>query len=635
MKKILLFILICTFSVKPQTSSKITIGINLAGISDWMTEMPFVNLMHNARTWMTSNIAYVDGGQNKWDTGLIDSIPKDENGYPLSLPYFVEGAETLQVVHTIWASLAGWPEGIYTLLYDGEGDFAFSGNLVLLTKENGKITFQFNKPVNDNGIFIIKIVRSDSANHVRNMRFLMPGSEFTYQNMPYYSEWFNRLKPFKVIRFMDWGRANNWGHDNSWECYDDDNDTIKVDWKNRAKYSNYTWATNKGVPYEVMIDLCNRLNADMWVCVPYIASNDYITQLAELIKNQLNPSLKVYVEYSNENWNWMFGQTQWLNKFGCVRKGKIWPEGIVPYIQNCLDIFSQVFDGQLDRIIRVVGVQAAWLDVSKRIVFNMRNGSFDAFAPAAYFGLDENTDKILDSLGSNASISDLTTNVRRSRLQNEFTWLKQQKRTIGDSLNIPMIYYEGGQHLTPIPFGENPTYSQVLIDIQRDTSMYNLYMEWFKMLEDVTKGSNSLFMHYSFIAPRSAKYGSWGILESVNQDTSQIFAPKYKAILDYISYATSIERNNYNVPLNYFLSQNYPNPFNSSTTIPFSLPKTEHVTLKVFDVLGNEIEILLNGNAEAGKNEVVFEGKNLTPGIYYYILQIRSETRRGLMLKCE
>lgn len=543
MKKIFLLILISGFSEIAQTTNKLSIGTNLSGISDWMTEMPFVDLMHNARTWMTSNSVFVEGGKNEWNTGVIDSIPKDEDGYPLSLPYFVKGTETLQAVHTIWASLAGWPEGIYTLLYEGKGDFEFSGNLNLLTKEHGKLTFQFHKPVNDNGFFILKITRSDSADHIRNIRLLMPGTEHSYQTMPYYSEWFNKLKPFKAIRFMDWGSTNNWGHDNSWECYDEDTDTAKVDWKDRAQLSNYTWSTNKGVPYEVMIDLCNRLNADMWICVPYNASNNYIRELATLIKNQLNPSLKIYVEYSNENWNWMFGQTQWLYNFGCKKQGKEWPEGIVPYIQNCLDIFSDVFHDQMERIVRVVGVQAAWLDVSQRIVLNMRKGSFDAFSPAAYFGLDEDTDRILDSLGSRATISDLTTRVRRARLQNELIWLKQQKETIGDFLNIPMIFYEGGQHFTPIPFGEEPTYSQGLLDVQRDTSMYNLYMEWFRLLEEITKGSHSLFMHFTFIADRNAKYGSWGVLESVNQDTSLIPAPKYKAILDYIHYPTEVGRN--------------------------------------------------------------------------------------------
>lgn len=137
----LAILIFCSMIVTAQTPDKLTIGTNISRLSDWMTEMPFVDLMHNARAWMTSNSVFVEGGKNDWNTGVIDSIPKDENGYPLSLPCYVAGTETLQVVHTIWASLAGWPEGIYSLLYEGNGDFEFFGNLDLLTKENGKFTF--------------------------------------------------------------------------------------------------------------------------------------------------------------------------------------------------------------------------------------------------------------------------------------------------------------------------------------------------------------------------------------------------------------------------------------------------------------------------------------------------------------
>ncbi|MDF1612834.1 T9SS type A sorting domain-containing protein [Stygiobacter electus] len=72
------------------------------------------------------------------------------------------------------------------------------------------------------------------------------------------------------------------------------------------------------------------------------------------------------------------------------------------------------------------------------------------------------------------------------------------------------------------------------------------------------------------------------------------------------------------------LFQNYPNPFNPSTTIRFSLPKTEHVTLKVFDVLGNEITTLVNAEMTAGEHSIVFDAKNLSSGVYFYQLKTNS-----------
>jgi poly(3-hydroxybutyrate) depolymerase len=84
---------------------------------------------------------------------------------------------------------------------------------------------------------------------------------------------------------------------------------------------------------------------------------------------------------------------------------------------------------------------------------------------------------------------------------------------------------------------------------------------------------------------------------------------------------TSSVENQQSAASGYQLTQNYPNPFNSSTTIPFSLPKTEYVTLKVLDVLGNEITTLVNGEMTAGEHSVVFDAKDLSTGVYFYSLQ--------------
>jgi hypothetical protein len=77
----------------------------------------------------------------------------------------------------------------------------------------------------------------------------------------------------------------------------------------------YGWQ-GKGGAYEYAIALCNELNADCWLTVPAQADDDYVRQLAALVKAQLNPDLKLYLEYSNELWNFApaFGQsTQNLN----------------------------------------------------------------------------------------------------------------------------------------------------------------------------------------------------------------------------------------------------------------------------------------------------------------------------------
>ncbi len=83
------------------------------------------------------------------------------------------------------------------------------------------------------------------------------------------------------------------------------------------------------------------------------------------------------------------------------------------------------------------------------------------------------------------------------------------------------------------------------------------------------------------------------------------------------------------------LSDNYPNPFNPGTRIKYNLPLTSQVIIKVFDVLGNEIETLVNEEKLAGTYEVSWIASNLSSGIYFYQLQAGSyiETKKMILLK--
>ncbi|MEO8663995.1 MAG: T9SS type A sorting domain-containing protein [Ignavibacteria bacterium] len=86
----------------------------------------------------------------------------------------------------------------------------------------------------------------------------------------------------------------------------------------------------------------------------------------------------------------------------------------------------------------------------------------------------------------------------------------------------------------------------------------------------------------------------------------------------------------------YSLSQNYPNPFNPTTNINFSIPDQGTVSLKVYDILGNEISTLVNNERlTAGTYKVDFNGSSLTSGIYYYTLKTESfiDTKKMLLIK--
>ena len=82
---------------------------------------------------------------------------------------------------------------------------------------------------------------------------------------------------------------------------------------------------------------------------------------------------------------------------------------------------------------------------------------------------------------------------------------------------------------------------------------------------------------------------------------------------------TGVEENN-NITTEFLLTQNYPNPFNPSTTIEFTLPKTEYVELKVYNIVGKEVSTLVSNKLNRGNHTYTFDGKNLASGVYYYQL---------------
>ncbi|OGU80826.1 MAG: hypothetical protein A2W11_14205 [Ignavibacteria bacterium RBG_16_35_7] len=74
-------------------------------------------------------------------------------------------------------------------------------------------------------------------------------------------------------------------------------------------------------------------------------------------------------------------------------------------------------------------------------------------------------------------------------------------------------------------------------------------------------------------------------------------------------------------PVEYSLEQNYPNPFNPSTTIKYSIPEEGYIKLAIYDLLGNEIAVLVSGDQRAGNYEVNFTAGNLSSGVYIYRIE--------------
>jgi hypothetical protein len=582
MNQLFTFFLLVIFGLTAagQDDCNLKIGTNLAGPTDYNSEWPFVDIFKFSRTWITHNEPSWTGGVpwDPWDTQWQDSIPLDANGYPTHVPFDVTGADTSQVVRTVWANTSQLPSGLYVILYDGEGviDVSYDGQII--SQSPGRIEVEVsggpNAPI---GLMELNILESTLGNHIRNIRFLMPGTEFTYQTDPWSDVWLEKLEPFKTLRFMDWGLTNN---------------SELRNWSDRSEVDDVTYTT-RGIPYEWMIEICNLKEADAWVCIPHKASDDYVTQMATLFRDELNPDLKIHLEYSNELWNWIF----WQAHYGVdsLDQNLNWPERLAPRIGNVLNIWENVFGNEAeDRLVGVLATQHAWFDIGNRIYQQLEVEGFDhlidAISPAAYMGVDHAT---LTPLGSSVTAADIILNGQ------EFTFDTAEYHMQGWYAHAQLaadkgkklIFYEGGQHFTPDPWGTVQPYNQAMMEAQSDPLMYDLYQQLFDTLS-VLSEFESLLMHYSFISPlwedpNQGAYGNFGSLASqFYQDEPYTDAPKYRALRDHINGCATTTGINKDKSASEFSI--YPNPAFDLFRIT-ALNPTDSIRLSIFNALSETV----------------------------------------------
>lgn len=325
------------------------------------------------------------------------------------------------------------------------------------------------------------------------------------------SVFLDEVSMYVLLRFMDWGGTNN------------SDDVYWSDRKLPESPENY-WAWGgepggDGMAYEWMIDLCNRTDKNMWVCVPHRADANYFTQLATLIKNRLKPTLKVYVEYSNETWNYGFSQAQYCEDQG-VAYGlpgiNQWYQAGAYSIWQSLKIFKafqDVFGSQMSsRVVRVCAFSGnfdifdqGYNNVVNSSTWNPYGQGADIFACAPYVGSG------LD--GASSSIQTEFHNAIISTLNDYVIPAKN----IANKYGKPLCCYEGGQHL----LNNADVWS-------RNPAIYNEYIYMLSQWNSYF----TLFAHYANCGSFSSG-GAWGAKEYTGQSLSS--AHKFRALKDWIS----------------------------------------------------------------------------------------------------
>lgn len=146
------------------------------------------------------------------------------------------------------------------------------------------------------------------------------------------------------------------------------------------------------------------------------------------------------------------------------------------------------------------------------------------------------------------------------------------------------------------------------------------------MNEDLSYTNSQLLTAGMGGFPLGDLYHWWGPLSATNHYTSWLAqaATEHETISSWLNTGittTGVKEGVSAVPASYTLSQNYPNPFNPTTNINYAVPQNGYVTLKVYNVLGQEVATLFSGVRHPGNYEATFDGSRFASGVYFYRLQ--------------
>lgn len=483
-----------------KTCTNDLIGINLSGVADWITELPFIDMMKTCRTWI-HQLPWGGWGSAE---NLKDTVKFDENDYPISLPnnIFLTGLMARDLD-------AHYDQGIYTVLYDGDGTLNFGLDAKSVKRFIGKIYIEVSPSTQMNNGIVVQIERTNPNDPIRNIRVIRPGFEKLYKKLVYHPLFLSQLKPFNTIRFMDFFNTNS-QKDSTWGS---------------RIIENFRTYTINGVPLETMIKLCNILGKNMWINVPYKANLEYIMNMAKLIFLNLRQDLRLYVEYSNEVWGnlfpgGIFAQEQGL-RMGFSTDGTQARFCYLGYMTNLISkIFREVFntaDNQINksRLKIIVSTQSVNADTTKRILECQNTYAYvDAVAIAPYFSFTLKDSHNLDSI-FNTEIPQTLDNLKKD-LQSHLYFIKKY--------NLEFYNYESGQGFV----GNNVFQTNLQISMQSDPRMQKIYFDYLNLLK---QNGVTQTMVYTSVG-NWGKYGSWGHLRYSN--VKPFDSRKYSGILDFI-----------------------------------------------------------------------------------------------------
>ena len=521
------------------------LGLNLSSDDSFSTQALFTDARKTMAAWTypSSNGTVLSGAD------LL------KNGYP-SGTSASNGATTE-------SDMYGYPDGIYTLAYQGSGTIGVSGSGAIVSSSsstmNGVTTTTAQVAIKKDtaGSVILTATNFTTASPLSNLHLMMPGYSVNTTQV------FNpaviaRLKTFSTTRLMDLFRANN---------------SNLANWSDRSLPTDFTATGGYGISYEDAIALGNETNTNLWWNIPIDATDDFVTKVAEIIKygsdangnpytstqtNPVNPplnsNLKVHIELANEIWN--IGTTAntdnhtaalanetagYLTGSGDALDGA---ESLFR-LRQIRDDFAGVYGASLSSQIGFIWTAdfntqygTAQTYTTGALAFARSNNGatgdnnpanwgtlnswLEAMATSDYHGLLSGQDPTTQ--GTLAAQETALFNYLNADLSEYGPSAIQDMVAYATQYNLPLVAYEGGVALTPTSSAQLTLYGDASTDPRMDAFNQAMLNEWYA-------NGGKQYNYYALATDYDDYFGDWGALEYEDQAGTNKFDALIKRLV--------------------------------------------------------------------------------------------------------
>lgn len=479
------------------------------------------------------------------------------------------------------------PEGRYSVLYEGEGTLVYGNYAQLVSRSPGRdlIDIKFTGTAVRLERMDLSITANNVNNPIKNIRIAMPGgvcegnpfvrvanadgcpagkyqafaNTLANRNAIIFNpDYLNFMKDFRVVRMMNLMEASPRNPcTGSGDAY---NTCLLQDftWAQRAKLTDATWGGSandnnpllqrygRGAPLEVQVALANQLKAHPWFNIPHNATDEYVTEFANYVRDNLNAGLKAHIEYTNEVWNYIFWGSLYARKKGmdlglgsAFTNQEYWA-GALYYAKRATEIFKlwETAFNDNSRLVRILGTVQTDIFLTRNMLNYLdTKDHVDAVATNAYFYAClnrtstgcSNTTTIPKTLNEVTTVDEVFAAIDNANDPNGLPKLQinlAAQATEVARFGKVLYAYEGGQHLT-VDGSTDDTRRNVFEAANRDPRMGERYTT---LLNGWKTAGGQQFMLYT--QPQSFhKWGLFAMKETLLQP--RYSTPKYDAAMKF------------------------------------------------------------------------------------------------------